>query len=177
MAPAESLERVAFDASALLGNYRAPLVASAALHFCAGYWSSWIVSEFVRKRTEWIAERAVREGCTRAETRRRLRASRQRVNALIADLSQVLYSADYALSPPTDLSWLADPDDWPVMQTALAASATVLVTDNARDFPLGETRHGILMVGSDAFLSRLDSRFPDAQAAIREYLGGSPSAP
>ena len=169
------LERVAFDASALLGRYRASLMASAALHYCAGYWSAWIVSEFVRKRTEWIAERALREGCTRSETRRRLRASRQRVNALIADLSQVLHSVDYALAPHADLSWLADPDDWPVMRTALAASATVLVTDNSRDFPLGETRHGILILGSGVFLGRLDTKFPNAQAAIQDFLGGSPS--
>ena len=93
-------------------------MAAAAFGYYTAYWSPWIVSEFVRKRTEWIA----------------------------------------------------DPDDWPVMQTALAAGATVLMTDNAADFPLGETRCGIVILGSVPFLARLYGQFPDAEAAIDEYL-------
>jgi len=49
-------------------------VAGAFLHYYDAFWSPWIVGEFVRKRTEWIADRAVREGCDRAELRQRLRA-------------------------------------------------------------------------------------------------------
>ena len=61
-------ERVVLDASALLGNSRRVLVAAAALGFYVGYWSPWIAGEFVRKRTERIADRAAREGCNRVET-------------------------------------------------------------------------------------------------------------
>ncbi|HVC35562.1 MAG TPA: hypothetical protein VNL16_18795 [Chloroflexota bacterium] len=177
MTPPAALERVALDASALLGANRTSLSAAAALDFYAGYWSPWIVGEFVRKRTEWIAERAAREGCNRAETRRRLRASRQRVNILIADLSHVLQSVDYPTAPSADLAWLADPDDWPIMQTALAAPATVLVTDNSSDFPLGEIRNGVLLLGSTPFLNRLYRQFPDAEAAIQEFLAGATKRP
>lgn len=49
-------------------------MAGAFLHYYDAFWSPWIVGEFVRKRTEWIADRAVREGCDRAELRQRLRA-------------------------------------------------------------------------------------------------------
>lgn len=172
-----ALERIVLDASALLGVNRPALIAAAALRYYVAWWSPWIVGEFVRKRTEWIAERAAREGCDRAETRRRLRASRRRVNALVADLSHVLQSVDYAAAPPADLSWLADPDDWPVMQTALAAQASVLVTDDASDFPLGEPRHGILILGTAPFIARLYQEIPGAEAAINEYLAGASSRP
>ena len=46
----------------------------------------------------------------------------------------------------------------------------MLVTDNARDFPLGETRHRVLLLGSDAFLAALYARFPGAEQAIKAYL-------
>ena len=92
------------------------------------------------------------------------------MNTFIAELSHVLHSVDYADSPPADLSWLADPDDLPIMQTALAARASTLITDNSADFPLDETRNGVLIVGSQTFLRRLFETTPDAEAAISEYL-------
>jgi hypothetical protein len=108
-----------------------------------------------------------------AELRRRLRDSRQRVNALIAELSVVLRSVDYADAPPADLSWLADSDDRPIMLTALAARADTLVTDNSSDFPLGEERNGILILGSPAFLATLFRKSPEAETAIAEFLRGA----
>ena len=142
----------------------------AALRYYTGYWGTWIVSEFVRRRTEWIAERAAREGCDRTETRRRLRESRSRVNALISELSGVLRSVDYHDAAQADLSWLTGPDDWPVMQTALAAGADTLVTDNSTDFPLGQERNGILILGAAAFIAAIYDRFPDAEISVRECL-------
>ena len=170
MSRPRALERVALDSSALLGDQRRLLVGAAALHYYTGFWSSWIVAEFVRKRTEWIAERASRDGCDRTETRRRLRASRQRINEFIRFCGLALRSVDYEDAPTGDLGWLRDPDDWPVMQTALAANADVLVTDDAADFPLGESRNGILILGSAAFLGELFRRFPDADASTRTFL-------
>ena len=127
------------DASVLLGPHRTFLVAGAFLHYYDAFWSPWIVGEFVRKRTEWIADRAVREGCDRAELRQRLQASRGRVNVVITEMARVLRSVDYTRAPAVDLSWLADPDDHPIVQTALVARAHVLVTDDG-DFPQGERR-------------------------------------
>jgi len=60
-------ERVALDSSSLLSDYRTQLVAVAHLGYAQGFWSSWIVAEVVRVRTEWIARRAARERCDVAE--------------------------------------------------------------------------------------------------------------
>lgn len=168
----ETFRRVVLGTSVLLSSRRSSLVAGAVRSYYSAYWSSWIVGELTRKRTEWVAERANREGAGQAELRRRLLDSRERVNALVGELSEVLQSVDYATVPPADLSWLKDLDDWPIMQSALAANADVLVTDNSTDFPLGERRNGVLILGSAAFLEALYARFPDAEAAIREYLRG-----
>jgi hypothetical protein len=75
-------DRTVLDASALLSGRLPVLLAMAALGYYDGYWSVWIAGEVVRKRTEWIAARAVREGCTTAELHRRLLDSRLRVNDL-----------------------------------------------------------------------------------------------
>jgi len=163
-------QRVVLDASILLGDQRRYFLAAVDLGYYVGFWSSWIVSEVSRKRTEWIAERAMRQGVDQAELRQRFDDSRNRVNVLIDDFSHVLRSVDYAAASAADLSWLADRDDWPVMQTALAAEADVLITNNSRDFPLGERRNGILILGSNAFLVELYARFPEAEVAVREYL-------
>ena len=162
--------RVVLDSSVLLGASRRVLVAGAALPYYQVYWSSWLVGEFVRKRTEWIAGRAVREGCPPAELRRRRRESRERVDAAIADMSRVFRLVDYTKAPPADLGWLTDTADWPVMQTALAARAAVLVTDNTRDFPIGEVRNGVEIVDAQQFIAALYARFPGAEADIRLYL-------
>ncbi len=157
------------DASVLLGPRRTFLVAGAFLHYYDAFWSPWIVGEFVRKRTEWIADRAVREGCDRAELRQRLQASRGRVNGVIAEMARVLRSVDYTRAPAVDLSWLADPDDHPIIQTALVARAHVLVTDDG-DFPQGERHSGVYLVRSDAFITTLSQSVPDMPANIRSYL-------
>jgi hypothetical protein len=165
-------ERAVLDASSLLSGAYRPLIAAAHLRYYTGFWSSWVVSEYVRKRTEWIARRAVREVWPEVELRRRLHESRQRVNAQIEEFSRALRVVDYTSAPPVDLSWLADWDDWPVMQTALAAGADVLVTDNSSDFPLGQRHNGILLLGSRAFLDRLYARFPDAEEMVQRYTRG-----
>lgn len=76
-------ERVTLDSSVLLGPKEPEFLAGADLGYYSGYWSSWIVAEFARVRTEWITLRAVRELANRAEAERRLERSRARVNAAI----------------------------------------------------------------------------------------------
>lgn len=84
------------------------------------------------------------------------------------------HPVDYADVPTDNLGWLRDPDDWPVMQTAVAATADALVTDNSADFPLGEVRNGILILGSRAFLRDLFERHADAEASVRAFLASRP---
>lgn len=146
------------------------LVAGAALRYYDVYWSTWLISEFVRKRTEWIANRAVKEGCAITELRQRQRESRARVDVAVAEMSRVFKLVDYTRVPTTDLGWLTDPNDWPVMQTALVARAVFLVTENTRDFPTGETRNAMRIVTTHDFLTAIYTRFTRAEADIRAYL-------
>lgn len=129
--------KVALDTNSILSGRRREIAAAAYLGYYQGIWSSWIVAEVVRTRTEWTGRRAVREGASVAETMRRFNASREKINRLIDELSEVLTSVDYREAPAdADLSWLTDPDDEAVMQTALAGGAEILVT-NDRHFPSG----------------------------------------
>ena len=66
---------------------------------------------------------------------------------------------------------LPDPNDVHVLATAIAASADAIVTFNAQDFP----RHllaaeGITRRDPDGFLWELQSRQPDAMAAVVEQV-------
>ena len=97
---------------------------------------------------------------------------RGKVNNAINYLSRILINVDYHAAPATDLSWLNDPDDHPIMQTALAARADTLVTDNERDFPSGIRRDGVLLLDSRRFLQALYEAIPEARESIREYLAG-----
>lgn len=164
-------ERVTLDSSVLLGDKSPQFIAAADLGFFSGYWSSWIAAEFARVRTEWIARRAVKEMTDMAEADQRLGASRTRVNTAITEFSRVLTLVDYNAAPAADLGWLADKDDRPIMQTALATGTPcTLVTDNKGDFPLGEERNGILFLSGEAFLESLYQTYPEADAAIANYL-------
>lgn len=82
-------------------------------------------------------------------------------------------NVDYHLAPPTDLSWLSDADDHPVMLTALAAEADVLVVrDDATDFPSGERRNGVLLLESTLLLKILVEAMPEFRVRAGEYLLG-----
>lgn len=164
--------RVVIDSSVLLGNQRRYVAAAIHLGYVDGYWSTWIVAELVRKRTEWITRRAVREQCDIAETMRRLEKSRQRVNLLIEELSRDIRSVDYHNAPDADLSWLTerDPDDVPVMETALAAQATILITEDRRAYPLGEERNGVKIMSVQGFLVWLYQSYSEAEQHIQDYL-------
>jgi hypothetical protein len=168
------LERVVLDSSALLGANSPSIVAGAALGYYRAFWSPWIIAEYVRNRVEWTAERAVRDGADRAETARRLEDTRTAVNSAISYLSRVLGSVDYNAAPPVDLSWLADEDDHPIMQPALAAGADTLVTNDSTDFPSGEERNGVLFLDRATFLAALYTALPQVEAEVSEYLTGRP---
>lgn len=171
--PDPTFERVTLDTSVLLGARNKVLLAAADLGYFRGYWSVWIAAEFARVRTEWIAARATREAVSRTELNARLERSRAKVNAEVTTLSRLLTLVDYFSATDADLGWLRDEDDRPIVQTAIAAGAPgTLVTDNRRDFPLGEIRNGILIIDSGRYLESMYQTYPDAPAAIAAYLGG-----
>lgn len=165
-------DRVAVDSSVLLGANSPRIIAGAALGYYRAYWSPWIVGEYVRNRIEWAVTRPGWDLASRAEQKDKLEYARGKVNSAIAYLSRVLINVDYHAAPAADLSWLDDPDDHPILQTALAARADTLVTDNTTDFPPGEKRNGILLLDSKLFLRLLNEAIPDSEEKIREYLAG-----
>lgn len=167
-----TLERVIFDTGVLLGAQSRVFLAAADLGYYRGYWSVWIAAEFVRVRTEWIAQRSTRELVSTIDLKARLERSRDKVNASVTTLSRLLTLVDYLSAGDADLGWLKDPDDRPIMQTAIAAGVpSTLVTDNRRDFPLGEVRNGVSILGSVQFLEALYRTYPEAPTAIATYLG------
>jgi len=178
--PLMTLARVTLDTSILVGPRSLEFAIAARLGYYRGHWSSWIVAEFSRVRTEMVLRRARRElGITREneeertiqeDLERRLLRSRSRVNAAIDDFSRVLASVNYQAAEGTDLAWLEDEDDHPIMQTAIAAGVPgVLVTDNTRDFPVGDVRNGILIASGKVFLDYLYQTYPEAETVITRY--------
>jgi hypothetical protein len=163
-------ERIVIDSSVLLGANSPQIVAGAALGYYRAYWSSWIVSEYVRNRIEWAVTRPSWIQASKSERTGKLEYVRSRVNSATDYLSRVLISVDYHTAPVVDLSWLDDSDDHPIMQTALAADADALVTDNTKDFSSGERRNGVLLLDSRRFLKRLYDAIPESEDRIREYL-------
>jgi hypothetical protein len=172
-----TFERVTLDTGVLLGARNREFLAAADLGYFRGYWSVWIAAEFARVRTEWIARRASRDLARPPDVKARLERSRGKVNAEVATLARVLTLVDYLPAAGAGLGWLTDEDDRPIMQTAIAAGVPgTLVTDNSRDFPLGEVRNGILLLGSAPFLEALYRGYPEAPAMIAAYLGREPSS-
>jgi hypothetical protein len=172
-----NFEHVTLDTVVLLGARNRELLAAADLGYYRGYWSVWIAAEFARVRTEWIARRATRDLASPTEVKVRLERSRHKVNVEVNTLARVLTLVDYLSVADTDLSWLSDEDDRPIVQTAIAAGIPgTLVTDNRRDFPLGEIRNGVLMLGTAQFLEALYRTYSDARSAIAAYLGHEQSS-
>lgn len=54
--------------------------------------------------------------------------------------------------------WLKDPDDHPIMATALAGKVNYIVTWNTKDFPPKRRFAGITIVTPDAFLKILGTK-------------------
>lgn len=174
------LDRVTLDTSILVGPMSLEFAIAARLRYYRGHWSNWMVSEFSRVRTEMIIQRAKRDlGITgeseddeliQGEIEQRLRRSRARVNAAVDDFTRVFTNVNYQAAEGVDLSWLKDEYDIPIMQTAIAVGVPgVLVTDNSRDFPIGEIRNGILIVSGSMFMSYLYRTYPESRAVITGY--------
>ena len=100
-------------------------------------WSDYIVAEVERKMDE-------------------LGWSLPRVTALIDALVDLAELVDYRQITGGNYDiWLRDPDDHPIMATALAGQVDYLITWNTRDFPPKQRFAGITVLTPDAFLRLL----------------------
>ncbi len=105
-------------------------------------WSPFIINELVRIRVE----RALHHGMERG-------VYRQRVNDLIHALSDVCQVVNHRRVSASGM--LPDPDDEPILATAIAANASYVVSLNTRDFPTGNVAMGVRFVTPVDFLNEL----------------------
>ena len=153
--------RAVLDTSALLGPHRHELVFLASQQTYTMVWSAFLVAELTRIRTEW----AIRQGLDR-ET------YRQRINTLIERLSKIATLVDYTrLEGGNYTDWLRDPDDEPLLATALVGRASYIVSHNTSDFPPEGTFAGVRYATPSAFLDTLYSDYPPH----RRQITGSPN--
>lgn len=142
--------RAVLDTSALLGPLRHELVFLAREGVYAMVWSSFLLAEPTRLRTEW----AIKQGLDRARYR-------GRINALIRELSRIAVIVDYTrLEGGNYRDWLRDPDDEPLLTTALVGKAAYAVSHNTSDFPPGGVFAGVTYLTPASFLDMLYREHP-----------------
>ncbi|HFD39542.1 MAG TPA: PIN domain-containing protein [Anaerolineae bacterium] len=133
--------KAVLDTSALLSAERRALLYFAQQRLYTIVISNYIVWELSRKMVElgW-----------RTDTARRY----------IDALSDLAVWCDYRqIIGSSYEEWLKDPDDHPIMATALAGRAEYIVTWNVRDFPPKKRFAGfITIVTPEVFLQRLASK-------------------
>lgn len=142
--------RVVLDTSALIGSQRHGLVLAAQQGYYTLIWSAYIIAEVVRIRTEL----AIKRGQPRY-------VYRTRVNAAIRELSPIAEFVDYTLLEGGSYQqWLNDPDDEPILATALVGRAHFVVSLNAKDFPPDCVYAGIRYVTPPQFLDEIYAMHP-----------------
>lgn len=152
----QDVPRAVLDTSVLVGEQREWLWPLARDGYFAGVWSTFIVGELVRVRVELAIARSVKRS-----------VYRERVNALVHRLSDVLTTADYR-SILLDGA-LSDPDDDPILAAALASGAQYIVSLNTKDFPSNDTIMHVRFITPTNFLMMLDELYLDAN--IRGHIG------
>jgi len=83
---------------------------------------------------------------------------RERMNRLIFLLSDALRLVNYTHHVANHL--LHDPDDEPILATALAARAGFVISLNTRHFPPGDVILGIRFITPEDFIELLDQTSP-----------------
>jgi predicted nucleic acid-binding protein len=129
--------RAVLDTSVLLSAERRPLLFLAVNGHYTIIWSDYIADEVQRKMVEM--------GWSAPKVKELIEALRQTVEMM--DYRQVI-GGSYE-------EWLRDPDDHPIMATALAGRADYLVTWNVKDFPPKRRFAGVTIITPDAFLQLL----------------------
>lgn len=133
----------------LMSQHRHAIYLLARLGYVEAVWSPFIIAELTRIRVE----RAIRFGMERP-------VYRERINRLIFLLSDTFRLANYSRHLADRMHH--DPDDEPILATALAAHASFVISLNTRHFPPGGTILGVRFITPDEFVELLESRSPDA---------------
>lgn len=129
--------RAVLDTSVLLSAERRPLLFLASQGVFTLVWSQFIADEVQRKLVEmgWSAANGT---------------------ALVEAITALAEVVDYRQITGGNYDrWLRDPNDHPILATALAGQVDYLVTWNTRDFPPKRRFAGITILTPDAFLRLL----------------------
>ena len=129
--------RAVLDTSALLSSEKRALIFFAQVGLYTIVWSNYIIWELSRKMAEigWAKETA---------------------RSYIEALSDIAEWCDYRqITGGSYEEWLTDPDDHPIMATAIAGQADFIVTWNVKDFPPKRRFAGTTIITPDAFLTDL----------------------
>lgn len=142
------------DTSVLVGNERHWLWLYARDGYYEAAWSTIVVAELVRVRMRLASRQGVEE-----------LVQRRRIYNLVHQLSDVLIVADYR-SILLDGA-LPDPDDDPVLATALASGSQYVVSLNTKHFPPGNEIMHVRFVTPADFLTVLGALYPAANLRAR----------
>lgn len=129
--------RAVLDTSVLLSAERRPLLFLAAAGAYKIIWSEFIAEELRRKMKDigW---------------------SQTSSEALVDALIELAELVDYRQIEGGNFEeWLRDPDDHPIMATAIIGKADFLVTWNTKDFPPKRRFADITIITPDAFIRNI----------------------
>jgi predicted nucleic acid-binding protein len=137
--------RAVLDTSVLIGALRHELVFAAVRGYYLPVLSPFIFGELARVRTEI----AIKHGVPRE-------VYRERINAAVSVLSRLAMLVDHArLEAGNYTHWLTDPDDEPILATALVGRAQYIVSLNTHDFPPNGAFAGVRYLTPAAFLDEI----------------------
>ena len=142
--------RAVLDTSVLLSAERHELLFLAQKRLYTIVWSSFLVSEVVRIRTEWAIKRSQDRVIYRT-----------RINQFVTGVSQLAVLVDHTrLEGGSYTEWLKDPDDEPLLATALVGKAQYIVSWNTRDFPPTGAFAGVRYITPSQFFAEIYRQHP-----------------
>lgn len=142
--------RAVLDASVLLSGERDELLYLAARGMYTLVCSPFLVGEVVRIRVE----KAIAHNQER-------RLYRERINNYVNEITRRAEIVNHTLLEGGNYTrWLRDPDDEPLLATALVGRAEFIVSWNTRDFPPGGSYAHVRYVTPPQFLEELYGQYP-----------------
>jgi len=142
--------RVVLDTSVYLSAERHGLLFLARKRAYTLICSPFLINEIVRKRTEM----AIQQGLDRE-------VYRARINQYVNEISALAVMVNHTrLTGGNYTDWLRDPDDIPVLATALVGKAQFLVSWNTKDFPPNGSFAHVCYVTPPQFLGEMYRQHP-----------------
>ena len=172
-------DRVFVDSNVIYGtDCRLPLLLLAGSGLLTVHWSPYVAAEIARVATREQALAVVRTNP--ALLGQELEARRREIDRVVADHERHWHSpsptalrAVHREIPPDAVS---DPNDLPILASALATDAAFLLTTNEHHFPHGQAYQGVVFWHPDTFLTAYFEDAPEAYIFVRDEMPGASAA-